>query len=229
AHADSTIGHLNLTPDEFPAAEEDHALTGADHFTAWDAPPESADDAVAQQDPEQSPGHGWDRAEDDPSLQDSGWAETRADFPHQVSEPVEDGYIRAEWAETDDSLSQRDSEREGGYTYSEPAYAGDDTRFGRDDSEPIRDDDGFPQRDSPDTVASEPLDPGQPVDLWAETAVYPSQQPAQSAPDTTAPAPQGTPIYQRMVSEWLVEPSSSGPANGWSSPADAGWAAAAEA
>ncbi|MGN2635885.1 ATP-binding protein [Nocardia takedensis] len=43
-----------------------------------------------------------------------------------------------------------------------------------------------------------------------------------------------TPIYQRMVSEWLVEPASSGsennePAESWSSPADAGWAAAAEA
>lgn len=38
-----------------------------------------------------------------------------------------------------------------------------------------------------------------------------------------------SPIYQRMVSEWLVEPSSSGPASVWSTPADAGWAAAAEA
>ncbi|WP_067653196.1 ATP-binding protein [Nocardia harenae] len=39
-----------------------------------------------------------------------------------------------------------------------------------------------------------------------------------------------TPIYQRMVSEWLVEPASSEAAPGsWSSPADAGWSAAAEA
>ncbi|UGT64450.1 ATP-binding protein [Nocardia asteroides] len=39
-----------------------------------------------------------------------------------------------------------------------------------------------------------------------------------------------TPIYQRMVSEWLVEPASSEAAPGsWSSPADAGWSAAADA
>ncbi|WP_446225622.1 ATP-binding protein [Nocardia sp. IBHARD005] len=49
----------------------------------------------------------------------------------------------------------------------------------------------------------------------------------------SGPAP--TPIYQRMVSEWLVEPASapaeSGSGNGasWSAPGDAGWSAAAEA
>ncbi|MFD3748612.1 ATP-binding protein [Nocardia sp. NPDC058633] len=49
----------------------------------------------------------------------------------------------------------------------------------------------------------------------------------------SGPAP--TPIYQRMVSEWLVEPASSaaesGDGNGasWSAPGDAGWSAAAEA
>ncbi|WP_280377523.1 ATP-binding protein [Nocardia wallacei] len=48
----------------------------------------------------------------------------------------------------------------------------------------------------------------------------------------TAPEPAAgpaTPIYQRMVSEWLVEPSSSSPAGMWASPADEGWAAAADA
>lgn len=39
-----------------------------------------------------------------------------------------------------------------------------------------------------------------------------------------------TPIYQRMVSEWLVEPASADASPGsWSSPADAGWTAAADA
>ncbi|TCK00024.1 sensor histidine kinase [Nocardia alba] len=49
----------------------------------------------------------------------------------------------------------------------------------------------------------------------------------------SGPAP--TPIYQRMVSEWLVEPASAptesgnGDAASWSAPGDAGWSAAAEA
>ncbi|WP_324192699.1 ATP-binding protein [Nocardia transvalensis] len=85
---------------------------------------------------------------------------------------------------------------------------------------------------------SRPAD--RPLDIWAETKDFPP--PRLGSPDNSgAPASQGsdaegsssgespTPIYQRMVSEWLVEPSSSGPAGGWSSPADAGWAAAAEA
>ncbi|MBF6412219.1 ATP-binding protein [Nocardia cyriacigeorgica] len=39
-----------------------------------------------------------------------------------------------------------------------------------------------------------------------------------------------TPIYQRMVSEWLVEPATAQPSSGtWSSPADAGWTAAEDA
>ncbi|WP_460700085.1 ATP-binding protein [Nocardia thraciensis] len=48
--------------------------------------------------------------------------------------------------------------------------------------------------------------------------------------DAAAAKPEPTtPIYQRMVSEWLVEPSSSSPAEMWNSPADEGWAAAADA
>ncbi|MFD3463017.1 ATP-binding protein [Nocardia fluminea] len=49
----------------------------------------------------------------------------------------------------------------------------------------------------------------------------------------SGPAP--TPIYQRMVSEWLVEPASApaesgnGNSTSWSAPGDAGWSAAAEA
>lgn len=64
-------------------------------------------------------------------------------------------------------------------------------------------------------------------------------RPATPEPASTRPAPgpastgsasgPATPIYQRMVSEWLVEPSSSAPAGMWASPADEGWAAAADA
>ena len=61
------------------------------------------------------------------------------------------------------------------------------------------------------------------ADLWAQTATLPVQQPAPRETVTESP------IYQRMVSEWLVEPSASEPVEAWSSPADDGWAAAAEA
>lgn len=60
------------------------------------------------------------------------------------------------------------------------------------------------------------------ADLWAQTATLPVQRPG-------AAEPAESPIYQRMVSEWLVEPSASESTGAWSSPADAGWAAAEEA
>lgn len=95
---------------------------------------------------------------------------------------------------------------------------------------------------------------GEPTGLWADPTGSAHRSPARtptspfhpfpthtadSAPPTTtfpavtnktpssAPA---TPIYQRMVSEWLVEPGTTGgsPAR-WSSVADAGWTAAEEA
>ncbi|MBB5914633.1 signal transduction histidine kinase [Nocardia transvalensis] len=50
--------------------------------------------------------------------------------------------------------------------------------------------------------------------------------PSSAEPGKREPA---TPIYQRMVSEWLVEPSAAAPAEMWTSPADDGWAAAAGA
>jgi anti-sigma regulatory factor (Ser/Thr protein kinase) len=61
------------------------------------------------------------------------------------------------------------------------------------------------------------------ADLWAQTATLPVHQPVAREPVAESP------IYQRMVSEWLVEPSASDPAETWASPADVGWAAAAEA
>ncbi|WP_072802372.1 ATP-binding protein [Rhodococcoides yunnanense] len=49
-------------------------------------------------------------------------------------------------------------------------------------------------------------------------------------PDPLAPPPQAMPIYQRMVSEWLVDPATGqGHSRPWSSPADVGWAAAESA
>lgn len=108
-----------------------------------------------------------------------------------------------------------------------------------------------PRRPAPADPRPQPQQ--QPIDIWAETAIM---APAQRSPDrepaplsrhgaTIAPPrpdadhqPNGdapaesespTPIYQRMVSEWLVEPSADGSSGAWSSPADAGWAAAADA
>lgn len=61
------------------------------------------------------------------------------------------------------------------------------------------------------------------------------QQPQQQPQPAHRPAGDsvmsGSPIYQRMVSEWLVEPASGAQDDSaeWSSTSDAGWAAAAEA
>ncbi|MFC9996095.1 ATP-binding protein [Nocardia sp. NPDC127526] len=56
---------------------------------------------------------------------------------------------------------------------------------------------------------------------------------ADSTPEPAGQRPGGddhSPIYQRMVSEWLVEPASGGASTEvWSSASDAGWAAAEEA
>ncbi|MFC4125793.1 sensor histidine kinase [Nocardia rhizosphaerae] len=64
------------------------------------------------------------------------------------------------------------------------------------------------------------------------TATEPKPQTGPRLQPVTGEAP--TPIYQRMVSEWLVEPASAGTESGgtsasWSSPGDAGWSAAASA
>ncbi|TQM30483.1 ATP-binding protein [Nocardia bhagyanarayanae] len=105
-----------------------------------------------------------------------------------------------------------------------------------------RNENGAPRTVEPLALPSpvpEPAEPAQ-VDVWAETAVYEVPEPAAVANATQATVtglrpvnPESpTPIYQRMVSEWLVEPASAGSDNdtgAWSSPADVGWAAAAEA
>ncbi|MET7771631.1 ATP-binding protein [Nocardia sp. NPDC005366] len=90
------------------------------------------------------------------------------------------------------------------------------------------------------------------VDVWAETQTFAPEQLTPRPAPAPEPEPMAitatttvtglrpvnaetpTPIYQRMVSEWLVEPASSGSEGAgevtpWTSPADEGWAAAAEA
>jgi hypothetical protein len=75
----------------------------------------------------------------------------------------------------------------------------------------------------PAAPARAPSWESEPADLWAQTATLPVHRP--ESPEPVAESP----IYQRMISEWLVEPSANEPADAWSSPADAGWAAAEEA
>ncbi|MEG8181109.1 HAMP domain-containing protein [Nocardia terpenica] len=103
---------------------------------------------------------------------------------------------------------------------------------------------------------SQPVEPviEAPVDIWAEadpdTFGPPIRQEPPARPDAPPPGGRGvalapprpadlrpvnsespTPIYQRMVSEWLVEPATAADAaaEDWTSEADAGWQAAAEA
>lgn len=86
--------------------------------------------------------------------------------------------------------------------------------------------------DQPFDLPAEPDEPRAPD--WATRPVEADSSPASTArlQPVTGEAP--TPIYQRMVSEWLVEPAtatgeSGGNGASWSSPGDAGWSAAASA
>ncbi|MFC4375646.1 ATP-binding protein [Nocardia halotolerans] len=77
-----------------------------------------------------------------------------------------------------------------------------------------------PQRVPESTEPEQPQQPGADPAPTASTRLQP------------VPGPAPTPIYQRMVSEWLVEPATAAGESGsgsWSSPGDAGWSAAAEA
>ncbi|MCM6775167.1 ATP-binding protein [Nocardia sp. CDC159] len=170
-------------------------------------------------------------------------------------DPVDDD--RREWepARSDDDLASRDPESpwaDEPFADRDADPSGQEDPFPRQDSEPTRTDnsftpedfasiraeDGFVRQNSESEHAEDESaqQDSEPLDIWAEAEDYPpqrddehtlAQQPAAEAASGTGDGP--TPIYQRMVSEWLVEPSSSGPVDGWSSPADAGWAAAAEA
>ena len=62
----------------------------------------------------------------------------------------------------------------------------------------------------------------------------PEAQPSQSTPDAEPASPDiesdSAPIFERMVSEWLMDPTALESRDGaWATAADAGWAAAAEA
>ncbi len=77
-------------------------------------------------------------------------------------------------------------------------------------------------------------DNGRPaLDPATTTGAHALQDIAAAGPDGAAapPRPQhDSPIFQRMVSEWLVEPAADEPSESvWSSESDAGWAAAEEA
>ncbi|BDT89164.1 HAMP domain-containing protein [Nocardia cyriacigeorgica] len=85
-----------------------------------------------------------------------------------------------------------------------------------------------PVRDEPQQQAPEPPRPQEPetVTVTAESAAATSTSTRLHPVGGDSP----TPIYQRMVSEWLVEPATAQPSSGtWSSPADAGWMAAEDA
>ncbi|MFD4355135.1 ATP-binding protein [Nocardia sp. NPDC058518] len=97
---------------------------------------------------------------------------------------------------------------------------------------------GLPQRIPASALAelaapSVPAAPSEPEPLPRPIDADPMPTTSTRLQPVSGPAP--TPIYQRMVSEWLVEPASapaeSGSGNGasWSAPGDAGWSAAAEA
>ncbi|WP_181719447.1 sensor histidine kinase [Nocardia gipuzkoensis] len=87
------------------------------------------------------------------------------------------------------------------------------------------------QPPAPQTTARSGLPirkPAVPADPPQETAPEPATVTSSRLQPVAGASP--TPIYQRMVSEWLVEPSTSqSPESTWSSPGDAGWLAAEDA
>ncbi|WP_028477633.1 sensor histidine kinase [Nocardia sp. CNY236] len=95
-----------------------------------------------------------------------------------------------------------------------------------------------PQGTPPQTTAPPPTNPrtGLPV---RKPTTAPADAPHEAGAEASAvnsprlqpvAGASPTPIYQRMVSEWLVEPSTSQSSDGaWSSPGDAGWVAAEDA
>ncbi|WP_280314726.1 sensor histidine kinase [Nocardia abscessus] len=87
------------------------------------------------------------------------------------------------------------------------------------------------QPPAPQTTARSGLPirkPAVPADPPQEAAPEPATVTSSRLQPVAGASP--TPIYQRMVSEWLVEPSTSqSPESTWSSPGDAGWLAAEDA
>ncbi|MGO4646347.1 ATP-binding protein [Nocardia sp. 2YAB30] len=88
------------------------------------------------------------------------------------------------------------------------------------------------QTAAPQTTARSGLPIRKPTTPPADAPQAGTPEPATTTSDRLGPVAGAspTPIYQRMVSEWLVEPSTSQSSDStWSSPGDAGWLAAEDA
>jgi len=151
--------------------------------------------------------------------------------PLQAPEPAQDGVIGPPPHEDDTQTPWDEPETELTSTWA-PADEPTARSLARPSTTSWRIPESDPDVDSWTTSRlSQPIRPPEPAmswssdaaDLWAQTATLPVHQPTPREPVDESP------IYQRMVSEWLVEPSASEPAETWSSPADEGWAAAEEA
>ncbi|MET8875178.1 ATP-binding protein [Nocardia sp. NPDC004604] len=89
-----------------------------------------------------------------------------------------------------------------------------------------------PQAVRPSLPTRRPAAASEPA-TTTSTRLQPVQADSSTTTSTRLQPVQGetpTPIYQRMVSEWLVEPAAAAPSpSAWTSPADAGWTAAEQA
>ncbi|MFJ4652748.1 ATP-binding protein [Nocardia sp. NPDC088792] len=133
----------------------------------------------------------------------AGFAEPTAAFTEPAPEFTEPAVGFAEPAAGFAEPAPEFTERSGGFGGRTPEFGNDTVDFGR-------------------------------VDLGGSGTAEPAPaEPQRSAPTQTGLRPVGeapTPIFQRMVSEWLVEPAAAEqPDDEWTSSSDAGWAAAEEA
>ncbi len=180
---------------------------------------------------------GSDPADTDTDSSDTGYG-SDAEFRTETNLRVQPNFLADAEAREESTESDEPARREDVFDPASGSWA------------PVADRDIAPpalpaRRPTPADPRPQPQPPS--IDIWAETAIMapaqrsPEHEPAPLSrhgatlapprPDSDAPEkPESpTPIYQRMVSEWLVEPSSTAPSSAWSSPADAGWAAAADA
>ncbi|MEU6559001.1 ATP-binding protein [Nocardia nova] len=252
----SQVARLTPLPDSGPGAAGDGVLRGIDLFREADEPddgPKPALDADTKfgDVPARDDADGYKTESYDTSAFDTGSYRTGSydTGSRETPDDTADEYRADTEFRTETNLRSRPDVRADAESSDEPAESDDSAR---------REDFFEPASGSWEPVSDREIDPParrpapadvrpQPIDIWAETAIM---APAQRSPDHE-PAPQPrhgailapprpeeqtpdkpespTPIYQRMVSEWLVEPSSDTPGGAWSSPADAGWAAAADA
>ncbi|MFI5780564.1 ATP-binding protein [Nocardia sp. NPDC051570] len=216
-------------------SEPDRAGYG---FTQHDSQPDRAGHDFTQHDPE-ADRPGYDFTQHDSEADPPGYGSTQHD-----SQPDHPSHIFTQHDPEPDHVDEGFARWGSGTGRADDGFALAD--WGQDRGGGAFGDEAFTHRVTPTEAAAGHHDREpdvRPLDIWAETADYPpgraghsvSSESDVAAPDfassTAEPEPDRgeSPIYQRMVSEWLVEPSSSGPGNGWTSSADAGWAAAAEA